>query len=343
MLGHGWVGENILEGLNMWTLLTGWNKWLASHMFFVVLAAVGAGFALAIPKTPAVSALVAWLFAYMTFVSALDASLRDFFQVLRRPWIAVWVLLLIHVATPLIAWLAGHLAYPHDAYVRMGFLINASNPIAVTSLIWTSLTGGDVTLSLAAITLDTLISPFFLPVFFTAIAGHAVDINYLAMFWQLILMVTLPSLAGMLVHDLTQGKLAAFTASVGGLSSKAAVFLIVFFNAAAIAPQLHWNLWLAKLLAVILLLVASGYLLGFAGSFLLRERRPETVIALIYNVGMRNIAFGAVLALAYFPTPVAVPAALGSLFQQPLAGLVAHWLPRLLPRGQDASQEPRLN
>ncbi len=36
---------------------------------------------------------------------------------------------------------------------------------------------------------------------------------------------------------------------------------------------------------------------------------------------MRNISAGAVLAVSYFPAPVAVPVVLGMLFQQVLAAL----------------------
>lgn len=40
------------------------------------------------------------------------------------------------------------------------------------------------------------------------------------------------------------------------------------------------------------------------------------------NGGMRNISAGAVLAVTYFPAPVAVPVVLGMVFQQMMASLV---------------------
>ena len=45
------------------------------------------------------------------------------------------------------------------------------------------------------------------------------------------------------------------------------------------------------------------------------------VVTLTFCGGMRNISAGAVLAVSYFPAPVAVPVVLGMLFQQVLAAL----------------------
>ncbi|MNJ80971.1 hypothetical protein D3C77_795600 [compost metagenome] len=41
---------------------------------------------------------------------------------------------------------------------------------------------------------------------------------------------------------------------------------------------------------------------------------------------MRNISAGAVLAVTYFPAPVAVPVVLGMVFQQTLASLAGYLL-----------------
>ncbi|MNW07750.1 hypothetical protein D3C71_2044160 [compost metagenome] len=54
----------------------------------------------------------------------------------------------------------------------------------------------------------------------------------------------------------------------------------------------------------------------------------DVVVALTFNSGMRNISAGAVLAVAYFPPPVAVPVVLGMLFQQSLASLFGFLLNR---------------
>ena len=63
--------------------------------------------------------------------------------------------------------------------------------------------------------------------------------------------------------------------------------------------------------------------LGYIGSYALRNRSPQNMMSMVFSVGMRNISFGSVLAVTYFPALVAVPVTLGMLYQQPLAALVA--------------------
>lgn len=308
--------------------LTYWNNWLGRRMFFIILSALFFGFTLSIPRSPAWNTAIVALFAYMTFVTSLDTSLRDFFQVLTKPWVNLWMLLLIHGVMPLVAWGIGLLFYPDNPFIRLGFLIGAFIPIGVTSIIWTSVTSGDVALALVAVTLDTLISPFLLPVLISLVAGRTVHIDYVHMLVGLLWMVTIPSLLGMAVNDLTRGRLVKFSHSVGGFTSKVALFFVVFFNASIVAPEINWNSSLVKMLLVILMLSICGYCLGYAGSYALRDRRRDTVVAMVYNVGMRNISFGSVLAVTYFPAAVAIPVTLAMIFQQPLAAVVSYLFSR---------------
>lgn len=306
--------------------LINWNNFLGRRMFFTVLLALFLGFSFPLPRTPFLSTLSVGLFAYMTLITALGTRFREFIRVLSKPWVPLWMLFLIHGVAPLLAWAIGAVFYPQDFLVRLGLLVSASIPIAVTSIIWTSLAGGDVALALVAVTLDTLIVPVFMPTYFAFIVGEAVHIDYIHMLIQLLWMVTIPSFLGMGINDLTRGKLNRFSRSVGGVTSKIALLMVVSINASIVAPEIHWNSSLVKLLAVILLLTVLGYSLGFIGSLILKDRNPNTVTAMIYNVGMRNISFGAVLAIGYFPPPVSVPVTLAMLFQQPVAALVFYLL-----------------
>ena len=312
--------------------LINWNDFLGRRMFFTVLLALILGFSFPLPRTPFLSTLSVGLFAYMTFITALGTKFRDFIQVLSKPWVPLWMLFLIHGVAPLLAWAIGAVFYPQEFFVRLGLLVSASIPIAVTSIIWTSLAGGDVALALVAVTLDTLIVPVFMPTYFAFIVGETVHLDYVHMLIELLWMVTIPSFLGMGINDLTRGKLDRFSRSVGGFTSKIALFMVVTINASIVAPEIHWNLSLVKLLSVILLLTVLGYALGFIGSLILKNRNPNTVTAMIYNVGMRNISFGAVLAIGYFPPPVSVPVTLAMLFQQPMAAFVFYLLKTIRPK-----------
>ncbi|TEB06009.1 Sodium Bile acid symporter family protein [Pelotomaculum schinkii] len=300
------------------------NSWLSQHMFFVVLSALLFGFTSPLPQAPLLNTIAVVLFAYMTFVTALETNYKSFFHVLTRPWVTLWMLLLIHGVMPLVAWLIGLLFYPQSELTRLGFLIGASVPIGVTSVIWTSITRGDVSQALVAVTADTLISPLLLPVFILLVAGQTVHVYYGQMMMELLLMVTIPSFLGMAVNAWTHGSLAGFTRSAGGFTSKLALFGVILINASAIAPEINWNSSLLKMLLTILFISVSGYYLGYAGSYALKERRRDTVATMVYNVGMRNISFGSVLAVTYFPPAVAIPVTLAMLYQQPLAAVVSY-------------------
>jgi predicted Na+-dependent transporter len=84
---------------------------------------------------------------------------------------------------------------------------------------------------------------------------------------------------------------------------------------------------LARLRCVGAFPLLLGYFLGWLTGKLIGWDAP-TVIATTFNGGMRNISAGAVLAVAYFPAPVAIPVVLGMLFQQSLASLVGYLLNR---------------
>ncbi|WP_051276510.1 bile acid:sodium symporter family protein [Desulfovirgula thermocuniculi] len=313
------------------------NSWLGRRMFLVVLTALAAGLFFPLPSSPSLAKVAVALFAYMTFITALETSFKDFLCVIARPWVTLWVLLLVHGAAPLLSWTLGLFFYPDNYLVRLGLLLGALTPIGVTSIIWTSLVRGDVALALAGVTVDTLVSPFLLPLLLALIAGQAVEVDYRRMLAGLLWMVTLPSVLGMAANELSRHRLAGFSRTAGGFTSKLALFGVVYINAGVVAPEIHWGLPVAKMLLAVLAAVAGSFALGYLGSLALKDRRHGTVAAMIYNVGMRNFSFGVVLAMAYFPPAVAVPVTLGMIFQQPLAALISYFIRRPARRSPTAS------
>jgi len=305
------------------------NDWVGRRLFFVVVAAVLLGFMSPLPKMSYTKDIVFVIFAYITFVTSLGTGFRKFLEVLKKPLIAVWILCLLHLGVPVFAWGLGHLFYAGEPVVRLGLLIISAIPLAVTAILWTSIAQGNLGLTIMAVTLDTLIAPLLLPVLFMLFVGAAIEIDYAGMVLQLFGMVTLPSLIAMFLTDRLHGRLDGFAKGVGGLSSRLALFLVVYFNASAVAPEISLSAQLVKLLLVVFLLVISGYVLGYFGSFVFAERDRDLTITMMYSVGMRNISFGLVLALAYFPTAVAIPVTLSALFQQPTAALTNYVFERI--------------
>jgi len=312
-------------------IFTKWNNWLSKNMFIVVLSGLFIGFFVNITDSPSLRNLVVALFAYMTFVTALGTSLKEFTKVLRKPWIPLWVLILVHFITPITAYTVGMIFYPNDPEIRLGYLIGASIPIGVTSIIWTSLVKGDLAISFVAVTLDTFIVPLVLPLFFHLVIGQTIDINYQQMVIDLMLMVTAPSILGMFLYDQTDGKTLDFAKSLGGATSKLGLFLVIMINSAVVMPQISWDISILKTLIITLFIVSTGFFVGYLGSFALKNPTSGTILTMIYNVGIRNNACGLVIALTYFPPRVAIPMTLSILYQQPLATLISHLYKRIKP------------
>lgn len=309
----------------MFNYLTKANHWLGQNMFFITITALLLGFNVQLPHFLLAHNVTVILFVYLTFITSLDIYFRDIVKIMRRPVLPLGMLMLIHGIIPFVAWIIGHAFFPNDLYVRIGLLISSAIPVGLTSIVWTGIAGGDVVLALVVVMLDTLLSPLILPVFFAIVLKQGIEINYVQMIGELILMVAVPSILAMAVNTLTKGRIEAFSHSIGGLTAKIGVFLIILINAAIIAPKVVWDFSMVKLLFVILLIMLSSYFLGFLSAFISRIKQRETIITMVFNTGMRNINFGFILALTYFPTAVAIPVTLASVFNQPLASLVS-WI-----------------
>ena len=302
------------------------NKWLNENMFLVVTIGIVAGFFIPLKNSQFLSALATGLFAYMTFVSALRTTFQDVVRILTKPLVPLWSLFLIHGIAPLAAWGGGLWLYPDNFHMRLGLLLASTIPIAVTSVIWTTIANGDIALALVTVTLDTLLIPILIPAFFRIMLGTSITLNYGNMVLRLLLMVTIPSILGMVVNEITKGRLENFSISVGGVTAKISNLFVIFINSAIVLPNIRWDFSAVKMMIIVLGLVSVNYLIGFFGSYFLKDRRQEVVTAMIFNVGMRNTSFGSVLAITYFPATVALPIILTLLFQQPIAAIISKLL-----------------
>ncbi|MGG1614840.1 bile acid:sodium symporter family protein [Paenibacillus sp. FSL K6-2441] len=263
-----------------------------------------------------------WLFAFMTFAGSISLSFKDFLNVLKKPLPLVLCLFILHLAMPLMAMGMGHLAFPGDAYTITGFILAAAIPTGVSSFVWVSIYKGNIALTLSIILIDTLLAPFVVPGILALLVGTSVRLDAVAMMTSLFWMIVVPSLVGMVLNQWTQGKVITTWGPWLNPFSKLAMASVVAINGAVVAPYLtDFSPRLLGLAAIIVLLAAIGYALGCGLSRLISLNEADKV-ALVFNGGMRNISAGAVLAVTYFPAPVAVPVVLGMVFQQVMASLV---------------------
>lgn len=267
-----------------------------------------------------------WLFAWMTFAGSLQASYREFFKVLIRPYPVILTLVILHIIMPLIAWSIGHLLYEEQPFTVTGLILAMVIPTGISSLMWVAMARGHIAITLSILLLDTILSPVIVPWTVRLLVGEQIGIDVSQMMIGLLFMIVLPSVLGMSVNEWKEGKIARNWAPRLAPFSKIMMMLVVMLNASAVAPYLrNFSLQLLGLALCAFALMSIGYVLGWSMSRAMNWN-SEVTIAVTLNSGMRNISAGSVIAITYFPPLVAVPIFCCILFQQSLASLCSKLL-----------------
>ncbi|HOY69001.1 MAG TPA: bile acid:sodium symporter [Candidatus Ozemobacteraceae bacterium] len=261
------------------------------------------------------------LFGFMTWYTSLRCSWREFARLSANPGPVVLVLVLLHGLVTLFGWGTGRLLYADHPDLIAGFVLCGAIPIGITSAVWTGIVGGDVALSLAAITVDTLLSPLIVPAVILLFLGRSVGLDIQGIMADLLVMVVLPSIVGITMNDLSKGTLYQRVKPFLGPFSTLSLGMVVAINLATSRQAiLGATVNPGFLLLVIVIVVLFGFAAGTLVPRLLRYDRKQQY-AILFSVGIRNLSAGLVIALDHFPPLTLVPVIVSMLFQQPLAAL----------------------
>ncbi|MFD1774811.1 bile acid:sodium symporter family protein [Paenibacillus rhizophilus] len=310
-------------------MLTTVNRMFDRIMPWITPSSLIAGMLLTVWLKP-YGYLSIWLFAFMTLAGSLGTSSRDFVRVFRRPAPMLCALILLHFVMPLIAWLLGMALFGGDVETITGLVLGTAIPTGVTTLFWVAHKGGDVTLTIAVILLDTLLAPFVVPGMLSLLFASEVHIDALGMLWKLLLMIVFPSLLGMFINHVTKGQAERIWKPRLAPFSKIALGGVVALNGAFVAPFfIHFEWKLIGILATVILLTLIAYFFGYSTGRWGWRKDTGVTISLTYTVGMRNISAGAVIATTFLPAAAALPVVLAMLVQQLMASIVSSVLSKL--------------
>ncbi|WP_322922991.1 bile acid:sodium symporter family protein [Paenibacillus campi] len=291
------------------------------YMFAIIPCTLLLGFAWSKPLI-AYTHSVPYLFAYVTFVMGIGCGRKHVQGVLQKPLPLLLTLLMAHIVAPLLAYELGLLLFGAGSPYTVGLVLFTAIPLGVSSVLWVSMSSGNVALALALVIVDSAISPFVVPGLIELLFGASIHFDTLGMIRDLMLIIVLPTLLGMVVYELSRGTFKTWSAPVTLPLSKLCFAGVVLLNAAAIAPQLHALKGdLPVVIPAVLITVALCYGLGYVCSGILRAKGRELPVTLAYTSGMRNISVGIVIAMGYFSPQTAVPVVLGIMLQQPMATL----------------------
>ena len=308
-------------------LMNEFNRFAGKWMPFLVIGCLclGIGFEEPIGRF---RFLVPFIFAFMTFVGTLNSTFRQLLNIAKNPLPLIVSLLLIHIAIPLLALGSGELLFQGKFNFIAGMVLEFVGPSAVSSFMWSSMTGGDSALTLSIVLFDTLTAPFLVPFSLYLLIGAKVNVDVAGMMRDLVWMIAVPALVTMLMNQFTGGEAGKKLSPVLAPYGKIALLLIIMINSTSVAPFLrHMTPLLFGIAVTVFVISVGGYLLGWLFSSLLRQRN-SVAVSMTFGCGMRNISAGAVIASAYFPAEVMFPVMIGTLFQQALASIFARLLTR---------------
>lgn len=301
------------------------NTFLNKRMFIIVFVGITAGLLFS-SQLFAGKPAVPYVFAYITFSLALGTGFADLKGVLKFPLPMLATLLCLHVISPLFAYALGLIFYGKSSLLTTGLILTTAIPVGVSSIIWVGLTRGHVPLALTTVAVDSLASPVTVPLVIMAFLGKAVTFDAQGMVVSLIQMVFLPTVFGVAIHDWGGEKVAQMDRSTLALLSKLGLSFVVGVNVAASKEYLYTaGSHVILLFFVLVTMISFNFFLGYIASKLAKFPR-EVSLSMLFQVGIRNISAGVVIALNYFPPAAALPCIMALLIQQPSASIILHFI-----------------
>ena len=297
------------------------DAFLGKHMAVLIVAFVLVGITFPDIFSPINDYTMA-LFAFMTFANSLGGGFREMADVARRPLPVVVIFAILHVVMPLLALAAGELLFPEAPLFTTGLVLEYAIPTGVASLLWVSIGRGNTSMCLSVVLLDTLLAPFVIPLTLRVLLGSVVEMDTASMVGNLMIMVAIPALLAMTLFQMTRGRVAATVKPRLAPFAKLTMLVLVLANATGCAPFLRdITPTLVKLICAVFALCLLGFFLGYQSARLLKADFP-TAVTMSLNSGIRNIAAGSVLAIAYFPGDVLFPVAFSPLFLQATTAVI---------------------
>ena len=297
------------------------DTFLGKHMAVLIVAFVLVGITFPDIFSPINDYTMA-LFAFLTFANSLGGGFREMADVARRPLPVVVIFAILHVVMPLLAMAAGELLFPEAPLFTTGLVLEYAIPTGVASLLWVSIGRGNTSMCLSVVLLDTLLAPFVIPLTLRVLLGSVVEMDTASMVGNLMIMVAIPALLAMTLFQMTRGRVAATVKPRLAPFAKLTMLVLVLANATGCAPFLRdITPTLVKLICAVFALCLLGFFLGYQAARLLKADFP-TAVTMSLNSGIRNIAAGSVLAIAYFPGDVLFPVAFSPLFLQATTAVI---------------------
>lgn len=305
------------------SILIAINQLLQKWLPFLTPVAVGVG-VLATTSLQGVVFLVPWIFACMSFANSITIHPRRLKEMVYFPVPFSLIFILLQVVMPCIAYAVGWFLFSDDILTRIGLVLAFSIPTGIVSLMWISIYGGNRTLALSVILVNTLLAPIFIPLTLVIFFGTVIQLDTMGILVGVFWMVVAPSLFALVLHVYKPNWVDPIH-KVGAPLTKIGLLFVICLNSSVAAPYFRaLDFTLFSITVTVLSLAVVGYLIGLYTGKLFRLSK-EDQLSMMLLAGMRNIGVGAAIAVVYFPPAVTLPVIAGTLFQQVLAAFFGKW------------------
>ncbi len=266
------------------------------------------------------------LFSATMFALGVVLQPADLHDTLKRPKSIGLGVLAQYTIMPALGFTAALMSGLPPA-LALGFIIVACAPGAMASNVIVYLAGGAVAYSIALTTVATFLSPMLTPTLVKWLGSVYLQIPFWPMMETILLTVLLPLLVGIGLRRVLYQKRGVLHFAEQSAPAVASLAIILICSYAVAANQERLAHVGATLVAVVILVNALGYLLGWQAARLFGfDGRHQLTLAI--EIGMQNAGLGVVLALKHFEPETALPGAMFAVWCILTSAAAAAWLRR---------------
>ena len=267
-----------------------------------------------------VTVALPYILIVVVFFMGTSCTLESFKSIVQAPKGFIVALLTIFLCMPVIGFLMGYLFHRGNPSFAVGHFLLSVTPVAITSMIWTGIAGGNIALALALVTVGTLVSGFNIPLQMALFMGKVVEFDAAALMGSLSRTIVIPVLLGLAVRNRAPRLIEPLRPYMD-LLTKITLVVILSVNGAVVRPYISSFDW--EIVRLFLFVALHNFLnfsvsLGIAWAAL--GKRHPALPTVVYAASMKNNAAGVVIALNYFGPIVALPVVITMLMQQLWAG-----------------------
>lgn len=268
------------------------------------------------------SVVLPYALFFIVFVVGTSCTLESFRSVITDPKGFFIALGVIFILMPLIGYGMGYFFHSDTPSYAAGHFLLSVTPVAITSMVWTGIVGGHIALSLALVTVVTLVSGVNIPFQMSVFMGKVVEFDALALTGNLSRTIVIPVILGLALRNRAP-KVVIPLRPYFDLVTKLMMLVIITVNGAVVRPYVQGFDW--EIIRLFLLVGLHNFLNFFtalAVAALFLGKRHLALPSVVYASSMKNTAAGIVIALNYFGPVVALPVVFSMMMQQFWAGAV---------------------